>query len=453
MPKFDYDLFVMGVGSGGVRAARMSATYGARVATAEDRYMGGTCVNVGCVPKKLFVYASHYADDFSDAAGFGWRIEPPEFAWQTLLANKNTEISRLNGIYRGMLENAGVTHFDGRARVVDAHTVSIDHKTLVTTDKLLIATGGWPSVPEFPGSEHAITSNEAFYLEKLPKHVLIVGGGYIAVEFAGIFAGLGCDTHLSYRGPLFMRGFDDDVRLFLAEELPKKHVHLEFNSVVTSISKCPDGSFDVTFSNGDTMHTDLVMYATGREPAVKDIGLENVDVACRWNGAIIINDYFQTSEPSIFALGDVTDRLQLTPVAIAEAMAFARTQFLGEPTMMDYDSIPTAVFCQPNIGTVGLTEADAREHYSNELDIYRTSFRALKHTISGSEERTLMKLIVDRKSDKVLGVHMVGAEAGEIIQGIAIALKAGATKAVFDSTVGIHPTTAEEFVTMREPVS
>lgn len=448
---FDFDLFVMGVGSGGVRAARMSAQLGARVATAEDRYMGGTCVNVGCVPKKLFVYASHFSEDYHHGEGFGWDKVEPEFHWPTLLNNKNREIKRLNNIYRGMLDDAGVTHFDGRAHIVDEHTISINDVT-VTTDKILIATGGWPTVPEFPGSEHVITSNEAFFIETLPAKALVVGGGYIAVEFAGIFAGLGVDISLSYRGSLFLRHFDQDVRVCVKEELTKKGIDLRFDSVVSQITKQDDGSLDVLFSDGSTMNTELVLYATGRKPNVSDIGIENVDVACKENGAIKVDEFFRTSVANIFALGDVTDRIQLTPVAIAEAMAFVSTQFKGEEKLMDYDGIATAVFCQPNIGTVGLTESQAREQY-NDIDVYRSQFRAMKHTLSGSDERTLMKLIVDRASDRVIGIHMVGPESGEIIQGLAVAYKAGATKAIFDSTVGIHPTSAEEFVTMREPVS
>tara|TARA_R110002072_G_scaffold113986_3_gene243869 strand:+ start:21628 stop:22980 length:1353 start_codon:yes stop_codon:yes gene_type:complete len=448
---YDFDLFVMGVGSGGVRAARMAATYGARVATAEDRYMGGTCVNVGCVPKKLFVYASHFNEEYHHAEGFGWGKASPEFDWPTLLKNKNTEISRLNGIYQGLLDNAGVTHFDGRARIVDAHHISVGDK-VISTEKILIATGGWPSVPEFPGSEHVITSNEAFFMERLPKRSLVVGGGYIAVEFAGIFAGLGIESHLSYRGPLFLRNFDEDVRKVVAEELVKKNIALHFNSNVEKIEKQSDGSLLVTFKEGNSLEVDQVMYATGRVPNVTDIGLENVEVKQGKNGAILVDDEFRTSVENIFALGDVTDKIQLTPVAIKEAMAFVQTQYLNQPTKMDYEGIATAVFCQPNIGTVGLTEAEARERYA-EVEIFRSSFRAMKHTLSGSDERSMMKIIVDKQSDKVLGVHMVGAEAGEIIQGIAIALKAGATKAVFDATVGIHPTSAEEFVTMREPVA
>ncbi len=451
MSSYDYDLFVIGVGSGGVRAARMSASYGARVATAEEKFMGGTCVNVGCVPKKLFVYASHYSEDYEQARGFGWGEARADFDWPVLLANKNAEISRLNGIYKGLLDNAGVTHYDGRARIVDAHHISINDQ-VVSTDKILIATGGWPVVPEFPGSEHVITSNEAFYLETLPRRALVVGGGYIAVEFAGIFHGLGVETTLSYRKALFMRLFDIDIRKTVKEELEKKDISLKFKSNVAEITKQSDGSLLVQFEEGDQLEVDLVLYATGREPAVHDIGLENVNVKQRDNGAIIIDEEFRTSEANIFALGDVTDRLQLTPVAIEEAMCFASTQYLGERKVMAYDNVATAVFCQPNVGTVGLTEAEAIEA-GHEFDIYRSSFRPLKHTLSGSDERFMMKLMVDKQDDRILGVHMVGAEAGEIIQGVAIAMKMGVTKAQFDATMAIHPTIAEEFVTMREPVA
>ena len=451
MSEYDFDLFVIGVGSGGVRAARMSANYGARVATAEEKYMGGTCVNVGCVPKKLFVYASHYSEDYQHAEGFGWGNARPDFDWQVLLKNKNTEISRLNGLYKGMLDNAGVTHFDGRARIKDTHHIEINNE-VISTDKILIATGGWPTVPDFPGREHVITSNEAFFLESLPRRALVVGGGYIAVEFAGIFNGLGVDTTLSYRGELFLRHFDIDIRKTVRDELKKKDIHLAFQTQVKSIDKNADGTFTVNFESGKSMETDLVLYATGRAPAVSDIGLENVDVAQRDSGAIVIDEEFRTSESNIFALGDVTDRLQLTPVAIGEAMCFASTQFLGRRKVMAYDNVATAVFCQPNVGTVGLTEAEARDS-APELDIYRSVFRPMKHTLSGSDEKFMMKIIVDRQTDKVLGVHMVGSDAGEIIQGISIAVKMGVTKEQFDATVGIHPTTAEEFVTMREVVS
>lgn len=451
MAEYDFDLFVIGVGSGGVRAARMAANYGARVASAEDRYMGGTCVNVGCVPKKLFVIASHFSEDYHHARGFGWGEATPTFDWSILRANKDTEIGRLNGIYQGLLDGAGVTHYDGRARIAGPHAVTVNGET-VTTDKILVATGGWPVMPDVPGIEHAISSNEAFFLDELPKRALVVGGGYIAVEFAGIFQGLGVDAHLAYRGPLFLRGFDGDVRSFVADELTKKGIDLHFDTNITAIERAPDGELTATLADGSTIRTDLILYATGRAPAVDDIGLENVNVEQRANGAIIIDDYYQTSEPSLFALGDVTDRVQLTPVAIAEAMAFASTWFHDEPVKMDYDDIATAVFCQPNIGTVGLTEQEAREQY-DEVDVYRESFRPMKHTLSGADERTLMKLVVDRASDRVVGIHMVGPEAGEIIQGMAVAVKAGATKAVFDATVAIHPTSAEEFVTMRTPAS
>ena len=445
MSEYDYDLFVMGVGSGGVRAARMSAAHGARVATAEEKYMGGTCVNVGCVPKKLFVYASHFSEEYHQAEGFGWDAASPAFNWPTLLTNKNSEIARLNGIYRGLLDQAGVTHFDGRARIVDAHHVAVNGQVL-STDKILIATGCWPIVPEFPGSDHVITSNEAFFLQHLPSRALVVGGGYIAVEFAGIFNGLGVATTLSYRRELFLRRFDMDIRQTLRDELVKKGIRLAFETEVVRIDKDRSGTLKVHFADGDVIETDLVLYATGRSPAVSDLGLENVRVEQRENGAIIVDDEFRTSEPSVFALGDVTDRLQLTPVAIEEAMCFASTHYLGKKKVMDYQQVPTAVFCQPNIGTVGLREDEARE--VADVDIYRSTFRPMKHTLSGSDEKFMMKIIVDKATDRVLGVHVVGAEAGEIIQGIAIAMKMGVTKSQFDATVGIHPTMAEELVTM-----
>ena len=451
MPNYDFDLFVIGVGSGGVRAARMCAQYGARVATAEDRYMGGTCVNVGCVPKKLFVYASHYSEEYQQAEGFGWGTVAPEFNWSKLLDNKNTEIARLNGIYKGLLDNAGVTHYDGRAKIVDDHHIVIG-ETVISTDKILIATGSWPLVPEFPGSEYVITSNEAFFLKDLPDHCLVVGGGYIAVEFAGIFHGLGVDTSLSYRGDLFLRNFDIDVRKTIQEELTKKQIDLRLESNVVSIAALDNERYLVTFREGGQLETDLILYATGREPAVRDIGIENVAVELRDNGSIVVDENFRTSVPNIFALGDVIGGMQLTPVAIEEAMCFASTQFLNKKKIMDYDNIATAVFCQPNVGTVGLTEDQARKA-GYQIDVYRSIFRPMKHTLSGSDEKFMMKLVVDRASDRVLGVHMVGAEAGEIVQGIAIAMKIGVTKDQFDATVGIHPTTAEEFVTMRETVS
>ncbi|WP_428034031.1 glutathione-disulfide reductase [Amphritea sp.] len=451
MAEFDFDLFVIGAGSGGVRAGRMAAAMGVRVGMAEDRYLGGTCVNVGCVPKKLFVYGSHFSEEFENAAGFGWTVGKSTFDWPTLRDNKTKEIERLNGIYRNMLVNSGVNLLDGRARITGANTVEVSGKQY-SAERILIATGGWPYVPEFPGSEHVISSNEVFYLDQFPKRAIVVGGGYIAVEFAGIFAGLGAETSLIYRGDLFLRGFDQEVREFTAEEVAKKHVNLRFNNNIEKIEKQADGSLLAHLTDGSTLEADTIMYATGRVPNVMDLGLENISVEQKANGAIVVNDQFQTAEPSVYAIGDVIDRVQLTPVALAEGMALVRNLYAGKNQQVDYDLIATAVFCQPNIGTVGLSEEKSRELYEN-VDVYKSTFRAMKHTISGSDEKTFMKMLVDRDSDKVLGVHMVGPDAGEIIQGIAVALKAGATKAVFDSTIGIHPTAAEEFVTMREPAS
>ncbi|MCJ8337967.1 MAG: glutathione-disulfide reductase [Pseudomonadales bacterium] len=447
MAEFDFDLFVIGAGSGGVRTARMAAAKGVKVAITEDLYLGGTCVNVGCVPKKLFVYSSHYADDFKEAKGFGWSVGESKFDWPTLRDNKTKEIERLNGIYHNMLVNSGCTLIEGRGVMIDAHTVEVAG-VQYSAERILVATGGWPFVPEFPGSQHVISSNEVFFLETFPKRAMVVGGGYIAVEFAGIFAGLGAKTELLYRGELFLRGFDNEVRKFVAQEVAKKAVNLNFNCDIESIEKQADGSLLVTTKDGKTIETDCVMYATGRVPKVAGIGLEQLGVEQAKNGAIIVNENFQSSVPSVYALGDVIDRVQLTPVALAEGMALVNHLYNEGSADVDYDLIATAVFCQPNIGTVGLSEEQAREQYS-DIDVYVSDFRAMKHTLSGSDERTLMKLIVDKATDKVLGVHMVGPDSGEIIQGIAIALKAGATKAVFDSTIGIHPTAAEEFVTMR----
>ncbi len=448
MAQYDFDLFVIGAGSGGVRAGRMAAGLGARVAVAEDRYMGGTCVNVGCVPKKMLVYASHFREEFEDAAGFGWNVSPDSFDWKRLISNKDKEIGRLNGIYERLLTNAGATIFNARATLVDPHTVAVDGQH-VTAERILVAVGGWPFVPDVPGKEYAITSNEAFFLPELPRRVLVVGGGYIAVEFAGIFNGLGSTTTLAYRGPLFLRGFDDDAREFLAVEIPKKGVDVRFETDVAAIAKGDDGLV-VTFDDDSTLECDVVMYATGRKPLTENLGLESCGVRLRDNGAIIVDERYATNVESIYAIGDVTDRVNLTPVALAEGMALAWDLYGKADKPVDYEFIPSAVFCQPNLGSVGYTEAEAREKFGN-VTIYKSSFTALKHTISGSDEKTLMKLIVHDASDRVVGVHMVGPDAGETIQGIAIALKAGATKAVFDRTIGIHPTAAEEFVTMREP--
>lgn len=455
MSSYDYDLFVIGAGSGGVRAARMAAGFGARVAVAEDRYLGGTCVNVGCVPKKLLVYAAHFAGDFEDAAGYGWKAGPASFDWRRLIENKNAEIHRLNGIYERLLNNAGATLINGRAVITDPHTISINQRTC-TAERILVATGGWPTVPDIPGREHVITSNEAFYLDSLPPQITIVGGGYIAVEFAGIFNGLGVETTLLYRGPLFMRGFDNELREVLAEEIRKKGVKLEFNTDVDRIEKYGDrytlhvSARDREFPSPEPLTTDLVMYATGRHPMTSGLGLEEAGVKLTWNGAVVVNDEYQSTVPSIYAIGDVTHRFNLTPVATAEGTALAGNLYGGKPGRVSYEDIPTCVFSQPNLGTVGVTEEQARERYG-EFDVFKTSFRPMKHTMTGRDEKTFMKMLVDRATDRVIGVHMIGPDAGEIIQGMAIALKAGATKEQFDATIGIHPTSAEEFVTMREP--
>jgi glutathione reductase (NADPH) len=446
----DFDLFVIGAGSGGVRAARFSAQRGARVAVAEDRYLGGTCVNVGCVPKKLFVYAAHFREEMEDASrGYGWTVGSTSFDWPTLRDNKTREIERLNGIYEGLLSDAGVRHVEGRATIVDPHTVDVDG-TRYTSDNILVATGGWPTVPEFPGNELAITSNEAFYLEKLPRKALIVGGGYIAVEFACIFHGLGVDVTQLYRGPLFLRGFDDDVRTHLSEQVRTKGIDLRFETNVTALEKLDEG-VRATLTDGSTMDVDQVLFATGRHPNSANLGLEAVGVELAGDGAIEVDAYSRTNVPSIWAIGDVTNRINLTPVAIHEGVCLAETLFADNPLSPDHENVPAAVFSQPPVGTVGLTEAQARDRF-DAIDVYRSSFRALKHTLTEGAERTLMKLIVERASDRVVGMHMVGPEAGEIIQGFAVAIKMGATKADFDATIGVHPTSAEEFVTMRTPV-
>ena len=448
MSDIDYDLFVIGAGSGGVRAARMAAGFGAKVAIAEDRYMGGTCVNVGCVPKKLYVYASEFGKGFTDAQEFGWRSGATTFDWTTLRDNKKTEISRLNAIYSNLLSGVNADVIDGRASIVNSNTVAVGDKHF-TARKILIATGGWPHVPDFPGSDLVVSSNEIFDLEAFPERIVIVGGGYIAVEFAGIFNGLGAQVTQLYRGPMFLRGFDPDIRAHASQEISKSGVDLRFETNVESISRTADG-LQLTLTDGESLQADAVLYATGRKPNLQGLGLENIHVELTSSGSIAVDGQYQTTEPGVFALGDCTDTMELTPVALAEGMAFARTQF-GEITpTVDYDFIPTAVFCQPNIGTVGFTEDEARAEFG-DITMYKSAFRPMKHTISGRDEKTFMKLIVDTASDRVVGVHMMGPDAGEIIQGIAIALKAGATKATFDNTIGIHPTAAEEFVTMREP--
>ena len=447
MPGYDFDYFVIGAGSGGVRSARIAAQHGARVGIAEERYLGGTCVNVGCVPKKLFVYAAHYAHDFEDSAGFGWSGDRPRHDWARLIANKNTEIARLNGIYLKLLQNAGVTLFETRATLAGPHTVDLGDRT-VTADKILVATGGWPVKPNTPGAaEHGITSNEAFYLEEMPKRVIIAGGGYIAVEFAGIFHTLGAEVTLLYRGPLFLRGFDDTVRQTLAEELSKAGMALRFNTVIRRLDRGEDG-IRAELSDGSTIAADTVMFATGRRPNTGGLGLEAAGVELGDNGAIKVDGGYRTSVDNIYAVGDVTDRINLTPVAIAEGHALADTLFANRPRGVDYRLVPTAMFSIPPVATVGLTEAEARAGHT-AVDVYQATFRHLKHTLSGRDEGTMMKLVVDGMTDRVLGCHMVGMDAAEIIQGLAVALNCGATKADFDRTIGIHPTAAEEFVTMR----
>lgn len=448
MSDLDYDLFVIGAGSGGVRAARMAAGFGARVAIAEDRYMGGTCVNVGCVPKKLYVYASEFGKAFEDSREFGWQTEEKRFHWPTLRDNKKTEIARLNGIYRNLLDGVQADIIDGRARIVDPNTVAVGDQHY-TARKILIATGGWPYKPEFPGNELTHTSNEIFDLEEFPRRLLIVGGGYIAVEFAGIFNGLGSQVTQLYRGPLFLRGFDSDIRAHAAQEIRKSGVDLRFETNLTAVRKV-DGGLEVDLNDGSCIEVDAVLCAVGRRPHVEGLGLENTQVVVSSHGTVEVDENFQTAEPSVYALGDVIGGMELTPVALAEGMSFARRVFGDMQRPVQYDFIPTAVFCQPNIGTVGFTEGEAQLEFG-EITLYKSTFRPMKHTISGRDEKTFMKLIVDDATDRVVGVHMMGPDAGEIIQGIAIALKAGATKATFDSTIGIHPTAAEEFVTMREP--
>ena len=444
-------MFVIGAGSGGVRAARFAAGFGAKVAVAESRYLGGTCVNVGCVPKKLLVYGAHFADDFEQASGFGWTLGEANFDWATLIANKDREINRLNGIYRNLLVNSGVTLIEGHAKLTGPNEVEINGQRH-TAKHILIATGGWPQIPEIPGHEHAISSNEAFFLKELPKRVLVVGGGYIAVEFAGIFHGLGAKTSLLYRGDMFLRGFDGAVRKHLHEELVKRGMDVQFNADIERIDKQADGSLKATLKDGRELIADCVFYATGRRPMLDNLGLENTGVKLDKRGFVEVDDLYQSAEPSILAIGDVIGRVQLTPVALAEGMAVARRLFKPEQYRpVDYRMIPTAVFSLPNIGTVGLSEEQAVEA-GHKVQIFESSFRPMKLTLTECQERTLMKLVVDADTDKVLGCHMVGPEAGEIVQGLAIALKAGATKQHFDETIGVHPTAAEEFVTMRTPV-
>lgn len=445
----DFDLFVIGAGSGGVRAARFAADFGARVAITESRYLGGTCVNVGCVPKKLLVYGASYTETLAHAPGYGWTVEGATFDWPTLIAHKDRDIQRLNGIYRNLLVNSGVRLLQGHGRLLDPHTVEVDGQRF-TAKHILIATGGWPQVPDIPGKELAITSNEAFHLETLPKRVLVVGGGYIAVEFASIFHGMGAKTSLLYRRDLFLRGFDDGVRHHLKDELQKKGLDLRFNADIARLDRLPSGAVQATLRDGQTLEADCVFYATGRRPMLDGLGLENTAVELDDRGFIKVDDDYRTREPSILAIGDVTGRVQLTPVALAEGTALARRLYRPDQFRpVDYRLIPTAIFSLPNVATVGLTEEQARKDH--RVIVYESRFRPMKLSLTDDPERTFMKLVVDEQSDRVLGCHMVGPDAGEIIQGLAVALRAGVTKRDFDETIGVHPTAAEEFVTLRTP--
>ena len=446
-----FDLFIIGAGSGGVRAGRLAASRGARVAIAEDAALGGTCVNLGCIPKKLYSFAAHYAESFEEAHGFGWSVAPPTFDWATLKANRAGEISRLNHIYGELLTSAGATVLRGRARIIGPNEVEVAgfrHRT----ERIVVATGGWPVPPGVPGGERAISSNEIFDLARFPRHLVVVGGGYIACEFASIFNGLGAEVTQLYRGEQILRGFDHDIRHFVAAEMRKKGVDIRVGTTVAALEEGSESTMTrVILGDGSTIDADTVLYATGRAPNTVGLGLEEIGVALDVNGAVVVDDRYRTNVPSVYAVGDVIDRVQLTPVALAEAMALVDNLFGGTERHVDYLHIPTAVFTHPSIGTIGLSEQDARGRFE-KIRVYRAEFKALRHTLSKSSERTLMKLIVDDANDRVVGLHMVGADAGETIQGFAVAMKAGATKAVFDATLGIHPTVAEEFVTMRTPV-
>ena len=449
MAKYDYDLFVIGAGSGGVRAGRLAALSGAKVGMAEEHRVGGTCVIRGCVPKKFMVYASEFANQTQVAEGYGWSVGEAQFDWKRFLEAKDREIARLSGIYVTNLSNAGVEIVHAKARLKDAHTIELVGKGEVTADKILIATGGRPWTPtEFAGAEHIITSEEAFHLPELPKRIMIAGGGYIAVEFAGIFAGLGVDTTLVYRGPNILRGFDDDIRSHVTEEMKKRGVKIMLGCQHQSIEKTASGLVSHMDGCGN-IETDVVMFATGRRPYVEGLGLETAGVALNDAGAIAVDKFSKTNVDNIWAVGDVTDRINLTPVAIREGAAFAQTEFYNNPTTFDHDMVASAVFSQPPVGSVGLSEADAR-HQHGKVDIYLSRFRPMKTTFYGGDERCLIKLVVEAGSERILGCHVVGPDSPEIIQMAAVALKMGVTKPQWDSTCAVHPTLAEELVTMRE---
>lgn len=446
MRKYDFDLITIGAGSGGVRASRLAGGYGARVAIVEKSRVGGTCVMRGCIPKKLLVYGAHYADEFEDSRGFGWTVDGARLDWAALIEAKNRELDRLEGVYGGILRRNNVQLLEGKAVLADEHTIEVAGRR-ITAEKILIACGGWPTLPNIPGIEHAITSNEALDLVELPARMAIVGGGYIAVEFCGIFRAAGVEMTEIIRAGEVLRGFDEEVRAFLGAQMEKRGVRILRETVVRAIDRTNAGLV-LSLADGGGLETDVVIYATGRAPNTRGLGLEETGVHLGGNGEIVVDAWNRSSVANIYAVGDCTDRVNLTPVAIAEGRAFAETHFNDNPIRIDYDSIPTAVFSQPPVGVVGLTETQARVH--GETDVYSTRFRPLRHTLSGRDESTMMKTVVDAETDRVVGCHMVGADAPEIVQGLAIALKCGATKAHFDQTIGIHPTAAEEFVTMRE---
>ncbi len=444
-----FDYFVIGAGSGGVRSARIAAAHGAKVGIAEGRFYGGTCVNIGCVPKKLFTYAADFGADFIDAAGYGWRVDNPSFDWNVLIQNKDAEIARLNRIYQTMLDKSGVTRFDGYAHFIDDHTLQVGDRT-VTADKILIATGGRPRYPSFPGHEHALVSDDMFYLKEFPKRIVIQGGGYIAVEFAHIFHGFGADVTLLYRKDLFLNGFDRDIRTFLRDEMMNQGIHLHFDCDIESIEKTD--CLHVKTTKGATIACDTVLSAIGRTPEIGKLCLNKAGIHFEDSGRIPVNEQFQTNIPHIYAVGDVTNRHNLTPVALAEGHALADNLFNKQKRAVSSENIPTAVFSRPAIGACGLTEEQARER-GMDVTLYKSTFRPMKHTLSGREERFFMKLIVNKADDRVVGLHMAGPDAPEILQGFGVAMKMGATKADFDACIGIHPTAAEELVTMRTPAS
>lgn len=446
---YDVDLFVIGAGSGGVRTARIAANHGARVAIAEKKFYGGTCVNVGCVPKKLMTYLASYATLADDAAGYGWHVSQPTLDWTHFVTQKNAEIERLNAVYARMLNNANVQIFWGAAQILDPHHVKVNEQ-IISAERILIATGSKAEVPDIKGAkEFGITSDDVFYLEEQPEKLIVIGAGYIGLEFAGIFNALGCEVHVIYRRDTILNdAFDLDVRTFLQNEMTKKGIIFHAAKNVKEISK-NHHEITVELDDGTIMSTEQILFATGRTPNTEGLGLQALDIKLSKKGAVIVNKDEQTNIPSIYAVGDVTDRIALTPVALAEGHALADRLYASRPRYISYDNIPCAIFCDPNVAQAGLTEGQAREKFNHDIDIYKTDFRGMKMILAGRDERTFMKLVVQHSTDKVLGIHMVGAEAGEIIQGFATALVAGATKADFDRTIGIHPTAAEEFVTLR----